>query len=114
VIPSFYNLQETTSRNYKIRTRKNVIDSDATLLLTPSRRLKGGSLLTYNYCIKLGKPCLHLCPGDNWLNQIEGFIKNYSIERLNVAGLRESVSIEQFVYSLLDEVLCVWRGGTEQ
>lgn len=109
VIPACYNLQETVSQSCKISTRKNVSYSDGTLILTPSRELSGGSLLTRNYCIKHGRPYLHLCPGDSWQKQIGGFIKNHWIEVLNVAGTREAANIEQFVYDVSDEVLHVWR-----
>lgn len=110
VIPACYNLQETASKSYTIRTRKNVSGGDGTLILTSSRELTGGSLLTRNYCIKLNQPYLHLCPGDNWRNQIQPFIKENWIEVLNVAGPRQAGDIERFVSSVLDEVLRVWRG----
>lgn len=44
-IPARYNLSETPSRNYKIRTRLNVVDSDATLILTPCKELTFGWLV---------------------------------------------------------------------
>ena len=56
-IPSRYDLQETDSPEYPVRTEKNVIDSDATLLLYEGR-LKGGTLLTRRICVRHGKPDL--------------------------------------------------------
>ena len=43
-IPSKYELQETSSSSYLVRTEANVVDSDATLIITPGRP-SGGSLL---------------------------------------------------------------------
>lgn len=111
VIPTCYDLQETTSQSYKTRTRQNVSSSDGTLILTPSRELTGGSLLTRNYCIKHGRPYLHLCPGDRWRNQIDSFIQNNWIEVLNVAGPRDAADIEQFVYDVLDKVASAFAGA---
>lgn len=104
-IPAYYDLQETSSKNYAVRTRQNVNDSDGTLILTPSRALTGGSALTHNYCLKLDKPYLHICPGDQWRGQVGLFIMINQIETLNVAGPREAEGIEQFVYGVLDVVL---------
>ncbi len=56
-IPSRYELRETDSHEYPVRTEQNVIDSDATLILYEGR-LKGGTLLTQRICRRLGKPQL--------------------------------------------------------
>lgn len=105
MIPAQYNLLETGSRGYKVRTKKNVVDSDATLILTPGRELTGDSLLTRNYALDNGKPYLHLFPGYNWKAPIRGFFEDHWIRILNVAGPRDAASIEQFVCNVLDEVL---------
>jgi hypothetical protein len=102
-IPARYNLSEASSRNYKIRTRLNVVDSDATLILTPCKKLTSGSLLTRKYELNKGKPCLHLCPADSWRDLLKTFVQDQEIKVLNVAGPREAASIEQFVYTVLDE-----------
>lgn len=86
-------------------------ESDGTLILTPGRKLAGGSLLTNNYCIKLGRPYLHICPGDDWHDQIAGFIKNHWIEVLNLAGPSNAQDLEPFVCNVLDEVLRAWNGS---
>ncbi|MBA2483658.1 MAG: putative molybdenum carrier protein [Nitrosomonas sp.] len=109
LIPIHYDLKESASTGYKSRTRKNVRDAHGTLLLTPTRELTGGTLLTRNiaqnnYLSHL----LHLCPGDKWHGQIKSFISQYSIEILNVAGPRESSlppDFDQFVYAVLNETL---------
>lgn len=48
VIPKKYKLMEAKSSNYQVRTRLNVIDSDATLILS-TKPLTGGTDLTARY-----------------------------------------------------------------
>ena len=55
VIPSRYQLKEIEGIDYSERTRRNIVESDATLILT-SGPLQGGTLLTFNLCIKLSRP----------------------------------------------------------
>lgn len=107
VIPPEYHLQETRSADYLQRTEANVIDSDATLLVTFGRAT-GGSKRTLDFCRKHGKPyhqvdlststvdraTFDIC---NWLNgdpQLNDY-EDYQAEPpahcvLNVAGSRES------------------------
>lgn len=82
-------MTETQSDKYPQRTRQNVIDSDATLILY-ERRLKGGTLLTRRFAIEQDRP--YLCvkmetigPTDvrQWIDQVRPDV-------LNVAGPRES------------------------
>ena len=61
-IPDQYDLKETSSANYLVRTEANVVDSDATLIITP-KRLTGGSLRTLEFCMKHGKPWHHISFG---------------------------------------------------
>ncbi len=90
-VPSRYELVENDSTDYTVRTRQNVIDSDATLILY-EQRLSGGTMLTRRIATELEKP--FLCVRINqaaaaeiaiWLNEIKPAI-------LNVAGPRESSS----------------------
>jgi hypothetical protein len=56
-IPERYPLTEMSGPDYLARTRKNVEDSDATLIITfgePS----GGTRRTVEFCQRLGKPHL--------------------------------------------------------
>ncbi len=55
-VPPRYPLREAPSPLYAVRTRLNVRDSDATLILTwgPPR---GGTALTLRWCRRLGRPC---------------------------------------------------------
>ena len=54
-IPTRYQLKEIEGIDYSERTRRNILESDATLILT-SGPLQGGTLLTFNLCNKLGRP----------------------------------------------------------
>jgi hypothetical protein len=112
-IPLHYTLQETPSRNYKIRTRLNVVDSDATLILTPCKELTSGSLLTRSYALNNGKPCLHLFPADQWRDLLKTFVQDRKIKLLNVAGPREANDIEQFVFAVLDEFLAAFTPSSQ-
>lgn len=105
VIPSHYDLQETDSKGYMKRTKWNVRDSDATLIISLSQELASGSLFTQEYANKIGKPCLHVYPDNQWKEQIKTFFATYSIQILNVAGPRcsSAPNIEQFVYLILEE-----------
>ncbi|MDX1697681.1 MAG: putative molybdenum carrier protein [Thiohalobacterales bacterium] len=90
VIPARYPLQETGSHDYAERTRRNVIDSDGTLILAIGA-LHGGTLLTAQLAEKSGKPCLVVdlaSPPDP--GKVDSWIRENQISVLNVAGPRES------------------------
>ncbi len=90
-IPAHYHLTETPSRGYTQRTRWNIRDSDGTVVFTLAHDLKGGSLMTWQYARRIGKPCLHLCAGHPAAtNQLRDFVAAHGIHHLNVAGSRES------------------------
>ena len=91
-IPSCYELTETGSPEYYIRTERNVLDGDATLILYRGE-LKGGTALTQELAKRHGKPCLVVDldhPPD--LAEIRQWIAASHAETLNVAGPRESQS----------------------
>ncbi|MDQ6972658.1 MAG: putative molybdenum carrier protein, partial [Mariprofundaceae bacterium] len=54
-IAAKYPLSETRGRSYQTRTKWNVRDSDATLILCRDEP-SGGTALTIKYCEQLGKP----------------------------------------------------------
>ncbi len=95
-IPVKYNLIEMKNKNYLKRTEQNVIDSDATIILTYGVA-KGGSKRTVDFAIKHNKYYLSVDLNQedsvildniiNWLNSLEGdFV-------LNIAGSRESKNV---------------------
>ena len=56
-IPDRYPLTETPSPRYAERTRRNVLDSAATLILTRGEPT-GGTALTLAICQRAAKPCV--------------------------------------------------------
>lgn len=58
-LPEKYNMQEMKSSFYPDRTRQNIIDSDATLIISRGS-LSGGTALTYKIAKELGKPLCHV------------------------------------------------------
>ncbi len=92
-IPERYELQETSSADYKVRTRRNVIDSDGTVIFTRGR-LEGGSKLTEKIAREAGKPCVHQDLDKVRLTeavqQLRAWLRVHEVHVLNVAGSRES------------------------
>ncbi|MBS0151000.1 MAG: putative molybdenum carrier protein [Nitrospira sp.] len=103
MIAAEYSLQETPQRNYRQRTKWNVRDSDATLIITLTKKLTGGSLVTSHQAMKRGRPWLHVCPNEDWENKLTEFVNQHQIHILNVAGPRSSSApgIEAFVQAVL-------------
>jgi hypothetical protein len=94
-IPEHYRLRETDSPDYAVRTRRNVDDADATLIISPPP-LSGGTALTHDYAVQVGRSCLVIDPEDTsavakaraWLAQLPAASSgDYT---LNIAGPRES------------------------
>ncbi len=88
-----YPLQENLTSNYNDRTRLNVRDSDATLIIY-NGDLTGGTLLTHNFAKEKEKPIFlfKVQPFmiDESLEQLIHFLTINHIETLNVAGPRKS------------------------
>jgi len=101
-VPSRYELVETDSAEYKVRTIQNVEDSDATLILH-QRPLSGGTLLTKRVAARLGKPHACFLLADENIAAIARWIAEVRPEVLNVAGPRESsdLGIEQRATEIL-------------
>ena len=125
-IPDRYNLKETNTADYLARTESNVVDSDATLIITPNRPSRG-SLRTIEFCMKHGKPWHHVAyettsqkqaveeivlwlNGDPAMNDYENYEACPPKECvLNVAGSRGSkLKVhENVIVNLLLEV--IWK-----
>ena len=91
------NMREGTSANYLVRTKKNVADSDATLILVEKYPLSGGTFKTRVFCEELMRS--HFVVSLNEPNAVEKtcawlrqFLNGESGRPfvLNVAGPRES------------------------
>ena len=97
-IPAHFPLTVLRGANYQRRTRKNVQDSDATVLIFDSSRtaggLNGGTWKTRKACKELDKPyCIvdaQLTTTSGAASQIIEFLQRHSTRILNVAGPRAS------------------------
>ena len=89
-IPDRYPLVETPERNYPTRTRRNIEDSNGTLILNLGT-LDGGTALTVAHARQIGKPCLIVAleEGIEPATFREWLAANH-IAVLNIAGPRES------------------------
>src|ERR1035441_7394678 len=58
IIPPIYRLRETDSAHYDERTEKNVVDSDATLIVARKKELFGETALTKDLAGRYGRPVL--------------------------------------------------------
>ena len=92
-ISDHYPLKETSSSDYMDRTRRNVEDSDATLIVAHGEPT-GGTLATLVHARRIAKPALVVdpaeCIGDAPLEEISAWLDAHEIRVLNVAGSRES------------------------
>jgi hypothetical protein len=86
-----FGLIPHSSPNYKDRTRENVLNSNATLIIATDPG-SDGTKLTIKYCEELGKPYLMIDPNDDCINQVRNFIESVTPSILNIAGNRESKS----------------------
>jgi Circularly permutated YpsA SLOG family len=106
-IATKYQLMETDSIDYAVRTEKNVLDSDGTLLLYRDR-LQRGTLLTHQLAKRHGKPLLRVrLDRPVSIDRIVRWISENSIQVLNIAGPRASsqADIGRQAFDLLKKIL---------
>ncbi len=106
-VPDRYRLVQTDSPQYAERTERNVLDSEATLILCRGQT-RGGTELTRQLAERHGRPCLVVDLGAGgeveairrWLDEVRPGV-------LNVAGPRESQStgIEAEARRVLEQAL---------
>lgn len=103
-------LRETESRDPAERTRRNVADSDGTLIVSHGA-LSGGTALTRATAEQTGKPCL-------WIDlaarapelarsDARAWLELHQVHVLNVAGARasEDVGIHDATFALVSALL---------
>ena len=101
VVPAvFSTLRECPSGGFRERTRANVIDSDATLILVDALPVVGGTGYTAEFAAKNGRPCEVVVLADNgaaaqirdWMLSLENMVRPGQTDTivLNIAGPRES------------------------
>ncbi len=112
-IAPHYPLRETDRADPAHRTRLNVRDSDATLIIAYGP-LAGGAALTARYARDLARACLvvDLARTEDAgprVARIADWLQAHDTQILNVAGPRESSSpgIQATARDLLDRVLAV-------
>lgn len=104
-----YLLQELAGAGYRDRTRANVRDSDATLIVSTHAVLEGGSLFTAHYAEAIGRPHLHIHPAIDWQTALAAWWSRVRPSTLNVAGPRASKApdVGPFVTAALDFILAI-------
>ncbi len=109
-IDARYALDETESADYSERTKLNIRDADATLIILPEQidKISDGTILTINEVKEKQKLFLL----DNIIeadleNKILCWLNRYGFTTVNIAGPRESQSpnIYRETYNLLVKVL---------
>ena len=111
----YYNLCQSQNSSYPARTKRNVFDSDGTLIFGGLQ--SAGSAITLRFCKDQDKPCLFIPWGGNNLYPVATYLPNAklwiereNIETLNVAGNRESknpgihVATKNFIVNLVAEL----------
>lgn len=114
-IPKRYPMHQLEG-GYAQRTRRNVAESDGTLILYRGA-LSQGTRLALDFCHELGKPVC-LVDADKTSSataalEAHGFIVEHAIEKLNVAGPREShwTHAHEYAFDAVhDLILRVWHG----
>jgi hypothetical protein len=98
-----YKLRETAERDYAVRTAKNVLDSDATLIIHRGK-LTGGTLLTSKLAKRQKRPIFIVdLKSEPTFDSFFDWLTENKIAKLNVAGPRESTTtgIYEQAYQLL-------------
>lgn len=93
-IPRCYQLRETAERDYAVRTERNVLAADGTLILYQPP-LGGGTALTYRLAQQHRRPCLLVdisseFPQPEAVAQVRRWLGQQPLDVLNIAGPRES------------------------
>jgi hypothetical protein len=115
VIPDIYPLKELPMAGYRQRTKKNVIDSDGTLIIYfgfPT----GGTELTISFCIREKQPYLLIDAEEvdtrRATARVLDFVSLHSINTLNVAGPRASGEPRGYGYTkeVIQSFLAGYKG----
>lgn len=105
-LPAQYNLQELESDSYRLRTEKNVLASDGTMIMTFGP-ITGGTALTESLAGQHQRPCLVLdlarIGPDQAVAVAEKWLQEEKISVLNVAGPRASG--EPRIYEAVRDIL---------
>ena len=105
LLAPYPQLRETETPDPAERTRRNVRDSTATLVVSPRELVAGGTLLTLDEAVRLGRPHLVTTGPAQAVSDWLGTLATPCI--LNVAGPRDSEWPEGYAIArpLLEELL---------
>jgi hypothetical protein len=104
-----YNLKESYSSYYPVRTETNVMDADGTIVI--QWKESRGCRLTINMCAKHKKPCL---VNPESFEEIIDWIEEHDINIINVAGHRKSAyptRAQEYARQLILQLLCIFYLG---
>lgn len=97
-----YQLVEIEHGSYRQRTKRNVLDSDGTLILNLGE-LQGGTLQTVRFADRHNKPYwlvqLEKTFDDHEFAEIANWLLSNEIKTLNIAGPRETKSPNIYIAS---------------
>jgi len=107
-LPSKYKLIEMSTKSYPARTKKNILESDGTLIFSHGK-LTGGSAYTRKLAKQKSKPCLHIDFAKTdvliTVTEINAWLNKNGIKKLNVAGARASK--DPMIYEKVKSVIKV-------
>ncbi|MBR59255.1 MAG: molybdenum cofactor carrier [Myxococcales bacterium] len=106
-IPARYPLEELSSRDYAQRTLQNVVDSDATLIIT-CMEATGGTAFTIRCAESRHRPFLIVDPREEGVaSRVVQWLVQHEVDTLNVAGPRASKdeTIHHLTFQMLQAVL---------
>lgn len=89
-VPARYPLRETSDSTYGSRTRRNVLDSDASLILMMSHLESPGTALTAEIARRESRPILMIDLETPSTVRLRDWLRTEEVRVLNVAGPRES------------------------
>ena len=114
-IARHYPLKELAGGDYIQRTLRNVLDSDATIVIYFDR-LEGGTELTVEFCNQKAKPILMIDANtiqfSSAVNEMLDFTNQHRLKILNIAGPRASKQSDAYAYTkalLTDYLQKLWR-----
>lgn len=112
-IPAHFPVIELADAGYAQRTERNVLDSDATILIHFGN-ISGGSRLTLYCCREVDRPSLEINASEidtaEAVQRMLAFVGEHQVACLNIAGPRESGApgaakiARQIVGELLDRL----------
>jgi hypothetical protein len=115
-----YGARETRERDYPPRTRMNVRDSDATIIINFGLENSRGTTLAIGACVTAGKPKMvvtytHQGGWSESPASVARWIEEHGVATLNVAGNREADEGGVYAISLayLRRLFSVVKEGTQ-